>query len=174
MKYNICVTCFSLYAHLFFSVRQRELINLSSGVIKDRKGRKTNVTLKRVTHPIQPTPGTDTFHENNENFYLCVAAQQAVCASCKCDILYKTANVKDRLCFKHNERYMYPTTIDSNGKWKESTITHKKMRPHYYHAKPHCIYSRFRSDYFDNMPVVISHEAVDHEKIDGFTHPSLN
>ncbi len=112
--------------------------------------------------------------ENNEDFYLLLAPPNAkICGHCNMDILRRPPI--DSVVIKHNERYVYPIKLSENRlKWLETAVSKKKTLPVYYHARSQCIYSRFRQQYFDCMPLHVSKEAAPYlSQLVGFTHPSI-
>lgn len=120
-------------------------------------------------------PQENPISENNEDFFLMRATGKTVyCHHCKNEILTKSVLDADCLCFKHNERFIYPRSKGPGNKWMETALSRRKTLPFYYHAKVTCIYSHFRRQYFDNMPLHIMPNVVDSiSSIIGFTHPKL-
>lgn len=153
--------------------------SISNSVTGDRKGRKRNEnmqccefkTLSQIDEhvsnnhfnedklfrkggmPITPCANVGRIWENNESFYLIfVSPASTNCAACSTDILYIANIPGDNLCFKHLERYIYPTK-KVGKQWTETSISKSQKSNFFYHAKAACIYSRFRQEYFISMPI---------------------
>lgn len=158
-----------------FTDRHRNIVNISSSIPNDRKGRKKSEVLKRAppSAPISTRATNESILENNEDFYLTRADRKIICAQCENEILFKTLNKRDTLCFRHRERYIRQIGSKISGLAPMSLS--KDMRAHFYHASPNCIYSRFRREYFDNMPIIVEFCASEFvSSLTGFSHPFLS
>lgn len=157
----------------FSSEKKKKLTNISRSIEDNRKGRKSSDKLLKRSNSSAVACATTSVYENNEDFVLELSSKKHRCTHCKNDILFRTTNMVDRLCFRHMERYVFPRTFGPDGRsWQTTAITNVRQRPQFYHANPACIYGRFRREYFDNMPVVIEPNALPFiQFLASFSHP---
>ena len=122
-----------------FTEKKRNLVHLTKATEDDRRGRKAGAKLlKRAIPTASMCAGT--LHHSNKSFYLIISSKKAICGFCQNDILYRTKNMLDRLCFRHNERYKYPLTFGPDGKTWETTGPKPKRDLNYLWTLPQAIF----------------------------------
>ena len=119
---------------------------------------------------------------NNKPFRLVIVQPPAsgrdmLCAGCKCDIVWRLDVPGCRLVISHEERFEYPAKKEGKA-WRNVQVSRKATHVFYYHPRKNCLYPRFSTEYFQNMPLIIDISARNELIRSGvkfdFSHPALS